>query len=184
MRKLASLLYVVFACVFFLGYSLIRPNPSAFEILVFVVIVAMIISGFSLLARNVIEIRDNKIALASGPIAAMIGSLIILIPFATGILSSVRKVDGSCDISGRWNCVNCQFNNTAEIYEVTEGGDVRTMEMRQAGKKWTAHFLFDRNIVFVPNLQFENQSVIGVVARNCKRIDWNYLWVWQRQESK
>ena len=181
MRKLAPLLYVIFACVFFLGYSLIRPNPSAFEILVFVIIVAMVISGFSLLARNVIEIRDNKIALASGPIAALIGSLIILIPFATGILGSVRKVDGSCDIVGTWNCVSCSYNDAAEIYEVSQGGNVRTMEMRQAGGKWPAHFLFDRNLIFISNLGPDKPGVFGVVASDCKRIDWNYLWIWQRK---
>jgi hypothetical protein len=181
MRKFWPLGYVVFACFFFLGYSLVRPNPSAFEILVFVIIVAMVVSGFSLLARGTFQIKNNKIALASGPVAALIGVLIVLIPFATSLLSNVRKSDGTCDIAGTWNCVNCKFNDAAEIYEVSQGGDVRTMEMRQAGQKWTGHFLFDRNLVFIPNLQFENQSVIGVVSRDCKRIDWNYLWVWQRK---
>jgi hypothetical protein len=181
MNKLIPLAYVFFACIFFLGYSLIRPNPSPFEIVVFIIIVAMIVSGFSLLARNIIQIKDNKIALASGPIAALIGSLIVLIPFASSVLSSVRKSDGTCDIVGTWNCVNCKYNDSAEIYEVSQGGDVRTMEMRQAGRKWPGHFLFDRNLVFIPNLQFENQSVVGVVSRDCKRIDWNYLWVWQRK---
>jgi hypothetical protein len=96
-------------------------------------------------------------------------------------MSNVRRLDGTCDISGVWNCVNCANNDMAEIYEVSQGGDVRTMEMRQAGKKWTGHFLFDRNILFIPDLQFQHQSVVGVVARDCKRIDWNYLWVWQRK---
>jgi len=180
LKRLAPLLYVIFSALFFLGYSLVRPNPSAFEILVFVIIVAIVISGFTFVARNVIQIRDNKIALASGPIAALLGSLIVLVPFATSIISSVRKVDGTCDISGKWNCIGCKSNNTAELYEVSQGGDVRTIEMRQAGGKWTGHFLFDKNIVFIPNLQFEGQTVIGIVARDCKRIDWNYLWVWER----
>jgi hypothetical protein len=181
MRKLAPLLYVVFACLFFLGYSLLRPNPSLFEIVVFVIIVAMLISGYSMLARSVIEIRDNRIAVASGPIAAFIGSLIILIPFVAGTSSNIRRIDGTCDISGRWRCVRCT-NNDAELSEVSDGGNVRTMEMRQNGQKWPASFLFDKNLVFVPHLGPDTPGAIGAVSRDCKRIDWNYLWVWQREE--
>lgn len=181
LNRAIPVLYVVFAVLFFLGYSFVRPQPSAFEVLVFMIIVAMVISGFSLVARNIIEIKDNKIAYASGPIAAGIGSLIILIPFASSVMSKIRNVDGSCEIVGKWNCVNCTNNNEAEIYEVSGGGgDVRIVEMRQHGMKWPGHFLYDRNIVFIPNLQFQNQSVVGVVSRDCKRIDWNYLWSWQR----
>ncbi len=177
------LCFLVGSALFFLGYSYMRPHPGVFETFVFVLIVAMAFGGFSYLTRSVVEVKDGKLAAASGPIAAVLGSLIVLLPLFSSLAGATRHADGTCTIAGTWNCVACKFNKQAELYEVTSGGDVRDIEMRQALKTWSGRYMVEKGIVMIPNLQNKGQSVLGFVAPDCSRIDWSYLWVWQRYSS-
>jgi len=179
-REILAVAYLVVSAGLFVLYSFVRPSPSLFELVVFIVVLAFAISGFSLITRSTFKIKDNKIALASGPAAAIIGSLVVLIPFAKDIAGNTKKLDGTCEIHGIWKCVNCQFNKTAEVRKISEGGAIREIEFTQAGSTWRGRYLFERNIILLKDIQQKGQTVIGFVAPDCKRVDWNYLWIWQR----
>ena len=111
----------------------------------------------------------------SGPAAAIIGSLIVLVPFAKDIAGNTKRLDGTCEIHGVWKCVDCKFNKTAEVRKISEGGSIREIEFSQGGRTWRGRYLFDRNIILLNDIQSAGQSAIGFVAPDCKRVDWDHL---------